>query len=71
MTTFLTTIADDLERCRHSLRQREPISIRAAVGGAIRTMNGVVSAIEPVRDSIAPVWKISIDEAPPSSQALS
>jgi hypothetical protein len=66
--TFLTTIADDVERCRRSLQQREPISIQAAVGGTIRTINGVVSTIEPVRDSIALVWKITIDESTPNSQ---
>ncbi len=63
MTAFLTTIADDVERCRRSLQYREPITITAAVAGAIRVMTGVISAIEPV-PSAAPVWKITIDEKP-------
>lgn len=63
MTTFLTTIAEDLERCRRSLRYRERITITAAVGGTTRTINGVVNAIEPIRNVRAPVWKITIDES--------
>jgi hypothetical protein len=68
MITFLTTIADDVERCRHSLRYRELITISAAVDGTNRIINGVVNIIEPVRGVDVPAWKISVYEAPPSSQ---
>ena len=61
LATFLTTLEDDIELCRHSLQLREPIAITAAVNGRVCIITGVVTAIEPV-SALTQVRKITIDE---------
>ena len=68
MTTFQTTIPDDLKRCQQALKFRERITITAAVDGTIRPVTGMVVAIEPVHGAV-PMWEVTINEAKGGSRS--
>ena len=61
MTTFQTTISEDVARCQQSFAFGERITITATVDGCIRAVTGVVVSMEVV-DKNMPLWTVYIDE---------